>query len=130
MKQQAAQAGAQEAIIVRENEVLEGASTSVLLVTGGVLVTPPNSHRILPGTTRDATLELAAEHLQIEIRAMSLEELLAADEVWLSAATRDVLPVTRIDDRVIGSGRPGGYWQRVSEAFATHRSSLAGTSAL
>jgi Branched-chain amino acid aminotransferase/4-amino-4-deoxychorismate lyase len=130
MKQRAVEAGAQEAIIVRGDEVLEGASTSVLVVKDGVLVTPPNSERILPGTTRDVVLELAANILPIAIRSLSLEELYAADEVWLAAATRDVLPLTHIDDRPIGTGRPGQYWQRMSEAFANLRSTVAGTPAL
>lgn len=117
MKQQAAEAGVQEAIIVRDGEVLEGSSTSILIVKNGVLITPPNSHRILPGTTRDAALELATGSMPIEIRSVSLDELRAADEVWLAAATRDVLPVTRIDGALIGDGKPGLHWLRIEGAF-------------
>lgn len=117
MKQQAAEAGVQEAIIVRDGEVLEGSSTSILIVKNGVLITPPNSHRILPGTTRDAALELATDSMPIEIRSVSLDELRAADEVWLAAATRDVLPVTRIDGAPIGDGKPGLHWLRIEGAF-------------
>lgn len=122
MKQQAVEAGAQEAIIVRAGEVLEGSSTSVLIVKNGVLITPPNSHRILPGTTRDAAIELATGSMPIEIRSVSLEELRAADEVWLAAATRDVLPVTRIDAMPIADGTPGPYWLRIESAFKAARS--------
>lgn len=117
MKQQAAEAGVQEAVIVRDGEVLEGSSTSILIVKNGVLITPPNSHRILPGTTRDAALELARGSMPIEIRSVSLDELRAADEVWLAAATRDVLPVTRIDGAPIGDGAPGPHWLRMERAF-------------
>ena len=117
MKQQAAEAGVQEAIIVRDGEVLEGSSTSILIVKNGVLITPPNSHRILPGTTRDAALELATGSMPIEIRSVSLDELRAADEVWLAAATRDVLPVTRIDGAPIGDGKRGLHWLRIEGAF-------------
>jgi D-alanine transaminase len=127
MKQQAADAGAQEAIIVRGEEVLEGSSTSVLIVKNGILATPPNSHRILPGTTRDAALELATDNMPIEIRPVRLDELRAADEVWLAAATRDVLPVTRIDGAIIGSGRPGPHWSRIDSAFKALRARLADT---
>ncbi len=128
MKQQAVEAGAHEAIIVRDGEVLEGSSTSVFIVSGGVLITPPNSHRILPGTTRDAALSLAKDVMPVQVRSISLEELRAADEVWIAAATRDVLPVTRVDDAPIGSGRPGPAWARMSEAFKVfHRNSPACT---
>jgi len=129
MKQQAADAGASEAIIVRDGEVLEGSSTSVFVVKNGVLATPPNSHSILPGTTRDAALSLAANVMPTEIRSVSLGELRAADEVWISAATRDVLPVTRVDDAPIGSGRPGPVWQRMADSFAKLRQQLASTPA-
>ncbi len=68
MKQQAAEAGAQEAIIVRNGEVLEGASSSVFVVLSGAVITPPNSRSILPGTTRDAALEIAEGVTPIRIR--------------------------------------------------------------
>lgn len=130
MKQRAADAGAQEAIIVRDGEVLEGSSTSVLAVIGGVVVTPPNSHRILPGTTRDAALELASVlSMPTDVRRIMLAELRTADELWLSAATRDVIPVTLLDGASIGSGRPGPLWRRISDAFIESRRKLVGTAA-
>ena len=118
MKQQAAEQGAQEAIIVRNGEVLEGASSSVLAIVAGELVTPPDSHSILPGTTRDAALELAAGVLAVSRRRLGVDQLFAASEVWIAAATRDVLPVCRVDGRAIGDGVPGPYWRRFAEAFA------------
>lgn len=126
MKQQAADAGAQEAIIVRDGEVLEGSSTSVFMIKDGVLATPPNGHRLLPGTTRDATLKLAASlPLPARVRSISIEELRAADEVWIAAATRDVLPITRIDGSPVGSGRPGPWWKKMTAAFVELRARLA-----
>jgi D-alanine transaminase len=130
MKQQAEDAGAQEAIILRNGEVLEGSSTSIFVIRNGVLATPANSQRILPGTTRDAALELATGVMPIEIRSIAVEELRNADEVWLSAATRDVLPITRIDGKPVGNGKPGPLWHTVSTAFAELRTRLAGTPAL
>lgn len=126
MKQQASDAGANEAIIVRDGEVLEGSSTSVFVVKGGVVATPPNSHRILPGTTRDAALAISKERAKVEIRKITLDELRKADEVWISAATRDVLPVTRVDGAPIGTGRPGPVWTEVSQGFVSARQRLAG----
>jgi D-alanine transaminase len=126
MKQQAADAGAKEAIIVRDGEVLEGSSTSLFAIADGIIATPPNSHRILPGTTREVVIELAASlSLPVEVRRLSIEEMLRADEVWLSAATRDVLPITRIDGRPVGSGKPGPLWKRLSDAFVALRMQLA-----
>lgn len=129
-KQQAVDAGAQEAILIRNDEVMEGASTSIFVVRNGIAATPPNSPRILPGTTRDVAIELARAIMSVEVRRIGVEELLAADEVWLAAATRDVLPVTSIDGAPIGSGRPGPLWERLSAAFTALRATLAGTPAL
>jgi D-alanine transaminase len=130
MKQQAADAGAQEAIIVRDGDVMEGSSTSVFVVRNGAVATPPNSRRILPGTTRDAALELAHGVMPLQIRRISVEELRRADEVWVSAATRDVLPVTKIDGSPVGSGKPGPLWQKMNRSFNELRERLAGTPAL
>jgi len=127
MKQHAAERGANEAIITRQGEVLEGSSTSILVLHEGVLATPPNSNRILPGTTRDVALELAVDLFRIETRRIGIDELFAADEVWMAAATRDVLPITRIDGRTIGSGRPGTGWKKMSEAFVRYREHVART---
>lgn len=130
MKQQASECGANEAIIVRDGEVLEGSSTSILMLHGATVVTPPNSNRILPGTTRDVALELARGSFSVEVRRIAIDELFQADEVWMAAATRDVLPITRIDDRIIGSGRPGPGWKQMADAFTAYRRSLAQTPAL
>jgi D-alanine transaminase len=124
MKQRAAEAGAQEALIVRDGEVLEGSSTSVFVVLDGVVVTPPNSQRLLPGTTRDVALELLP-NTQVAIRNIRLDELRRADEVWIAAATRDVVPITKIDGRPVGNGVPGPRWQTVSAAFLELRERLA-----
>lgn len=121
MKQRAAEAGAQEALIVRDGEVLEGASTSVLAILGDVLVTPPDTHSILPGTTREVALELARDMLPVVRRSISVSELFQASEIWIAAATRDVLPVCRVDGRPIGTGRPGPWWHRFAQAFVELR---------
>jgi D-alanine transaminase len=130
MKQRAAEAGTQEAIIVRDGDVMEGSSTSIFVVKDGKIATPPNSNRILPGTTREVALELADGAMQVTIRRIGIDELRSADEVWMSAATRDVLPVTRIDGRPVGTGKPGPVWQRMNAAFNALRERLAGTPAL
>jgi D-alanine transaminase len=127
MKQQAKEAGAQEAIIVRDGEVLEGASTSIFIVLDGVLITPPNSRRILPGTTRDAALDVIGTQFPVQVRKISLDELRRAEEVWMSAATRDVVPITKIDGHPVGNGKPGPRWQEVSAGFAAMRERLANT---
>jgi D-alanine transaminase len=125
MKQQAAAAGAQEAIIIRDGEVLEGSSTSIFVVYKDVLLTPPNSHRILPGTTRDAALELATSLMPVSVRNITVDELRDGNEVWIAAATRDVIPVTQVDGVSIGDGKPGLRWRQMQRSFIASRQLLA-----
>jgi D-alanine transaminase len=122
MKQAAADAGAQEAIIVSNGEVLEGSSSSVFTVINGQLITPPNSRHLLPGTTREAALQFAPRDMSAVIRSISVAELRQADEIWIAAATRDVIPVCRLDGIDVGSGRPGPLWKKMSELFIEARS--------
>jgi D-alanine transaminase len=124
IKQSAEDAGANEAIIVSQGNVLEGASTSVFAVIDGVLKTPPNSHHLLPGTTRDVVLELAKDAFNCKVEPVSVAELRRAQEIWIAAATRDVLPVTLLDGAPVGTGRPGPLWAKMSTAFNDLRQRL------
>ncbi len=127
IKQDAQDAGANEAIIVRNGEVLEGASTSVFAVIDGRLTTPPDSHHILPGTTRDVVLELARDALNCHVERISVADLRRAEEIWIAAATRDVLPVTKLDGVAVGSGRPGPLWEKMTALFDSLRQRLRST---
>ncbi len=107
-RQRAKDAGAFEAIFIRDGEVTEGAVSNVMIVRRGVLATSPEGERILSGVTRSLVLELARkEGLAVQERPVSEAELRGADEVFLTGTTVEVLPVNRIDGIAIGSGRPG-----------------------
>jgi D-alanine transaminase len=118
LRQQASEAGASEAILLRDGELTEGSASTVHVVKEGVLLTPPDSPRILPGTTRRVVEEIA-DNLGIPRSARRIDEatLRAAEEIWLGAATREVQPVTRLDGRPVGTGKPGVLWRRVYDAF-------------
>lgn len=118
LRQLSVDAEAAETLLLRDGQLTEASSSTVYIVTGGEMRAPPNSQRILPGTTRGAVEELAAR-LGIPCHAspVSERELRAADEVWLSSATREVQPVTRLDGRPVGAGRPGPLWRRVYDEF-------------
>jgi D-alanine transaminase len=130
LRQEAADAGADEALLTRDGLLLEGSSSTVFLCVGGRLVTPPNSHQILPGTTRDAVLELAAGWLPSEVCALEARELQSADEVWIASAGRGVLPVTRVDGAPVGDGRPGPLWKEMYSRLQRHLDDIAATPAL
>jgi D-alanine transaminase len=131
LKKLAGDAGAFETILVEDGALTEGSSTTVHVVRGGRLHTPPNGHQILPGTTRDVVGELAARiGLAHTVGRIDEAALRTADEIWLAFSTRGLLPVTRLDDRPVGTGSPGPLFQRLHGAFVNYIQELAGTPAL
>ena len=108
-KRAARHAGAQEAWLVEDGYVTEGASSTAFIVTqAGALVVRPNSEAILPGCTRIGTLAAAEKMgLAIEERLFTVEEALGAREAILTSASNFVLPIVRIDDQPVGDGHPG-----------------------
>jgi D-alanine transaminase len=114
LRQAAADAGAIEAVLIREGKVTEASTSNVFLVKDGRIATPPKDHYILPGITYDLVLDLAREHgLPVEVRPIAASELAAADELWLSSSTKEVLPITKLDGRPVGNGRPGPMYARI-----------------
>jgi D-alanine transaminase len=114
LKQQAIAAGADEAILLRDGLLTEASTSSIYVVSGRELRMPPNGPELLPGTTRGLVEELADRNaIARREGAISERELRGADEVWLSAATRGVIAVTRLDGAPVGSGVPGPMWRRM-----------------
>lgn len=119
-KQRAREAGAFEAWFVdRDGFVTEGASTNAWIVTrAGVLVTRPADRGILRGITRSVLIDLAKrEGLAVEERRFTVEEALSAREAFLTAATTLVMPVVRIDGRMVADGRPGRLASHLRATF-------------
>lgn len=105
---------ANEAILVRDGRVTEGASSNVFAVSGNTLITPPLEAAILPGITRARVLALARRAaITVAERPIPVAELHAADEIWLTSSTREIYPVTRLDGTTVGAGRPGPVWTRM-----------------
>ena len=126
MRQLAADAGANETIMLRDGQLTEGSASNVFVVIGGTIVTPPKSNLTLPGTTYDVVLELAQQGgLKAEARPVSEAELRAADEVWITSATREVLAVTTLDGKPVGTGTPGAVFRRMHALFTEFKSNLA-----
>jgi D-alanine transaminase len=118
MRQQATEQGAAEAILIRDGRMMEGSASNIFLVLKGVLVTPPKGPFILPGVTRDLALELARAHgLAYEERAVTEAELRGADELMLSSSTKELLPITRLDGKPVGNGKPGPLHARLHALY-------------
>lgn len=122
---QAKSEGVDEAILVRDGQVLEGAASNIFMISNGLLITPPTGECILPGITRDLVLELAAEEgIPYAEAAIGTEELAQADEVWLTSSTREVRAVTQLNGKPVGNGQPGPQWQRMTRLFEANKARL------
>ncbi|MBK1673354.1 D-amino acid aminotransferase [Ectothiorhodospira shaposhnikovii] len=121
-RQEALDAGATEAILIRHGLATEGAASNLFVVGDGVIVTPPKDRSLLPGITRDLVVELAQEAgLPLMESAIPEQSLRVAEEIWLTSSTREILPVTRLDGRPVGTGVPGPVWRRVHDLYQDYK---------
>lgn len=118
-RREAAARGAAEAVLVDETgEVREGSYSNIFAVIDGGLVTPPITAGILPGVTRAVVLELArAAGIPTRETRLTVDELHAADEVLLTATTREIVPVTSVDGEPTADGTPGPVAGRLLRAY-------------
>ena len=117
--QQANSAGAEEALMCNyRGELSECSQSNFFLVRAGAVLTPPSDAGLLEGITREFLFELGREQ-GIEVREERLmpQDLDSADEAFITGTTRELSPVVRVDDRVIGSGRPGPITLQLLQAF-------------
>lgn len=125
LRQQAVDRGCDEALLIKNGCVTEGAASNVFAVFGGVLTTPPKDNSILPGITRDVIVEIAErEKIPVAEQPIPLEALNTASEIWFTSSTREILPVIEVDGSIVGGGSPGPLFQRMNTLFQQFKRSL------
>jgi len=118
-KQKAVEAGAFEAIFVRDEVVTEGAASNLMIVKDGVISTAELNQQILAGVTLLCVLELARAHgYEVQERVIRLSELDDVDEMFLVGTTIEVLPVTQLNNQTVGDGSPGPVTQSLMTMFS------------
>lgn len=118
LRQLSADAGAAETILFRDGRLTEASASNVFVVKDGAILSPPKSHLILPGVTYDVVVELAqAEGIPVRFREIAREEVFAADEVWVTSSSREVLAIVTLDGRPVGNGRPGPLFRRMYHLY-------------
>ena len=123
--QQAKDSGVDEALFSRDEKLTEGTACNLFLVKRGVIYTPKRSSEILGGITRELILELADEHgIQYQEVDVAYQQLLSADEVWVSSSTRAIVPVIEVDGQQIGNGQKGPLWAKMFQLFTTFQHQL------
>jgi D-alanine transaminase len=117
-KQQAVDAGVDEVAQFRDGMLTEGASCNIWVVSRGTLIAPPKNNLILEGIRYGLLSDLAAEQgVPFEMRPVSRAEVAAADELMLSSATREVLPIVKYDGKPVGGGKPGPVYARLRAGY-------------
>ena len=118
LRQMAADAGAVETILFRDGKLTEASASNVFVVKNGVLLAPPKNHLVLPGITYDVVLEIAhAREFEVEVREISEAETRAADEIWVTSSTKEVLAITTLDGKPVGDGAPGMLFKRMHALY-------------
>jgi len=129
LRQMAVDAGCAETILIRSESITpesitegafmtEGAASNIFVVKNGTLLAPPKDNLMLPGITYDVVLELAAANgIPHEVRRIAVAEVFAADELLLTSSTKEVLAITQLDGKPIGSGKPGAMFARLHALY-------------
>jgi D-alanine transaminase len=114
LRQVSADAGAAETVLFRDGKLTEASASNVFVVRGGVILSPPKSNLILPGITFDVVIELArGAGLPVELRPVAEAEVRAADEIWVTSSSKEVLAIVTLDGKPVGEGKPGPVFRRM-----------------
>lgn len=119
LNDEAVREGYQTAILMREGMISEGSTSNVFVVNAdGVVKTPPLANNCLPGITREIAIELIHQHDWPFLEAaLSVEELVSSTEVWISSTTKEIFPVTKINDIAINNGQIGNFWRTLNQSY-------------
>lgn len=122
LRQMAIDAGATETAMFRDGILTEGAASNIFAVENGVILAPPKDNHMLPGITYDLVLELAAANgIAVEIGKFEEARIRAADELWLTSSTKEVLPITTLDGQPIADGKPGPLFWRMHALYQDYK---------
>ena len=125
LRQQAGERGAAEAILIRDGYAIEASSSNIFIVREGTLITPPKSPVMLPGITRDLVLELAEQNgIAYREDNITEEALHNAEEIWITSSTREIVPVTRLDDKSVSDGLPGPVWKTMLAFYRQYKEAV------
>lgn len=124
LKQQAQEAGAQEALLIRDGYLTEGAASNAYVVLNGTIYTSPKDEKVLPGITREVVIKLALDNgMPLVEQAVTEQQLKQADEIWMSSSTKEVLPITELDNMPVGTGKPGPVWHQMDSLYQQYKQS-------
>lgn len=125
MRQLAVDMGAVETVMFRNGVLTEGAASNIFAVEKGVILAPPKDNHMLPGITYDLVLELAqANSIPVEVGQISEARVRAADELWLTSSTKEIMPIIQMDGQNIGSGQAGPMFRRMYQLYQDYKNEV------
>jgi len=117
-RQAAVEAGAAECVMFRDGFLTEGSASNIWVARGGRLYGPPTDNLVLEGVRYGLIVQLCADAgIPLQLRRILREEVQAADELILSSATKEVLAITTLDGRPVGTGKPGPLFAKLHAAY-------------
>jgi D-alanine transaminase len=129
-RQEAVEAGVIEVVMFRDGLLTEGSATNIYAVIGGTVIAPPRDNKILAGIRYGLMARLCeAAGVPYKVRPVTKAEFLAADEMLMSSATKEVLPITTCDEQPVHGGKPGPVWQKLFLAYQAEKMKQCGTRA-
>jgi len=125
LRQQAIGKQAVEAILIRDGNAIEGAGSNLFIVKDEVIFTPPKSNHLLGGITRELILELCQKHkILYRETPISEDDLHSADEIWMTASTKEIDPITTLNQHAVGKGVPGPMWLKLITYYQDYKAQL------
>ena len=121
----ASDSDATETLLLRDGFLSEGSASSIFVVKNKVLLVPPKSNFTLPGITYDVVLELAVKYqVPYEITEISENDLRSSDEILLASSTKEIMPITLLDGKKVGSGKPGEVFAQLYQLYQNFKISI------
>jgi D-alanine transaminase len=118
LRQASADVGAAETILFRDGVLTEASASNVFVAKNGLVLSPPKSNLILPGITYDVVVEITQRlGMALEFRDIREAEVRAADELWVTSSSKEILAVVELDGKPVGEGRPGPLFQRAWQGY-------------
>ncbi len=95
-----------------DNQLTEASACNAFIVIDGTVITPPLDNQLLPGITRQIVLDVLRKdgRIKVEERSVSMDEVMSADEVWITSSSKEIAPVTEVDGKAVGNGEIGDIW--------------------
>ena len=125
LRQMASDSDATETLLLRDGFLSEGSASSIFIVKNKILLVPPKSNFMLPGITYDVVLELAVKYqMPYKIREISENDLRSSDEILLASSTKEIMSITLLDGKKVGSGKPGEVFAQLYQHYQNFKISI------